>query len=79
MYYSEKLLETLTKAELCATLQSIFDNDYYVKDFKDSNMLRQFLYMLVTYDLAYVSVHEHRVLLTSVGEKMLQILNQKLI
>lgn len=78
MHYSEKLFESLTTIELYATLDSVADNDWYVKDFSRNQMLKDFLFMLEIYDLVFVAA-DNRILLTTSGRKTLLYLNDLLI
>ena len=79
MYYAEKLLENLTFPEMLAMLQNIYDDDYYLGDFKQNNTLKMLLQALLDYDIVFVTQTDHRIILTPVGEKLLSSLNQKLI
>jgi hypothetical protein len=71
MYAAEQLFQALTYEELYYTLKSIVENDCYIDEFLDSEILEDFLYMLDTYDITYIA-SDDRVLLTSKGEKVLQ-------
>ena len=71
MYAAEQLFQGLTYEELYYTLKSILENDCYIDEFLDSEILEDFLYMLDTYDITYIA-SDDRVLLTNKGEKVLQ-------
>jgi hypothetical protein len=71
MYAAEQLFQALTYEELYYTLRSIVDNDCYIDEFLDNELLEDFLYMLDVYDITYIA-SDDRVLLTSKGEKILQ-------
>ena len=71
MYAAEQLFQALTYEELYYTLKGIAENDCYIDEFLDSEILEDFLYMLDTYDITYIA-SDDRVLLTSKGEKVLQ-------
>lgn len=63
--------EFLTTYQLFYTLKVIYDNDCYEDEFYDDNVLQDFLETIVEYDIAYIA-SDKRVLLTTIGEKMLQ-------
>lgn len=63
--------EFLTTYQLFYTLKVIYDNDCYEDEFYDDNILQDFLETIVEYDIAYIA-SDKRVLLTTIGEKMLQ-------
>jgi hypothetical protein len=71
MYAAEQLFQALTYEELYYTLRSLVDNDCYIDEFLDNELLEDFLYMLDVYDITYIA-SDDRVLLTSKGEKILQ-------
>lgn len=71
MYAAEQLFQSLTYEELYYTLKSILENDCYIDEFLDNEILEDFLYMLDVYDITYIA-SDDRVLLTSKGEKVLQ-------
>jgi len=71
MYAAEQLFQTLTYEELYYTLKSILENDCYIDEFLDNEILEDFLYMLDMYDITYIA-SDDRVLLISKGEKVLQ-------
>ena len=78
MYHVEQLFKNMSTKDLQTTLYSFLNDDYTKKDFTKNKFSRDFLYMLEFYNLVYVS-NNNRVLLTSVGEKILQQLNTSLI
>ena len=71
MYAAEQLFQGLTYEELYYTLKSILENDCYIDEFLDNEILEDFLYMLDVYDITYIA-SDDRVLLTNKGEKVLQ-------
>jgi len=71
MYAAEQLFQALTYEELYYTLKGILENDCYIDEFLDNEVLEDFLYMLDMYDITYIA-SDDRVLLTSKGEKVLQ-------
>jgi hypothetical protein len=75
MYAAEQLLQTLSYDELYYTLRSIVDDDNYLDDFLDNQLLEDFLYMLEVYDIVFIA-SDDRVLLTQKGEKILQYIGQ---
>lgn len=46
MYAAEQLFQALTYEELYYTLKGIVDNDCYIDEFLDNEILEDFLYML---------------------------------
>jgi hypothetical protein len=75
MYAAEQLFQALTYEELYYTLKSILENDCYIDEFLDNEILENFLYMLDMYDIAYIA-SDDRVLLTNKGEKVLQYISR---
>ena len=75
MYAAEQLLRALSYDELYYTLRSIVDDDNYLDEFLDNDLLGDFLYMLEVYDIVFIS-SDDRVLLTQKGEKILQYIGQ---
>jgi len=71
MYAAEQILQALTYEELYYTLRSIVDNDCYLNEFLDNEVLEDFVYMMEVYDIVYIA-SDDRVLLTNKGEKVLQ-------
>lgn len=75
MYAAEQLLQSLSYDELYYTLRSIVDDDNYLDDFLDNDLLGDFLYMLEVYDIVFIA-SDDRILLTQKGEKILQYIGQ---
>lgn len=75
MHAAEQLLQTLSYEELYYTLKSIIDEDNYLDDFLDNDLLGDFLYMLEIYDIVFIT-SDDRILLTQKGEKILQYIGQ---
>ena len=75
MYAAEQLLQTLSYDELYYTLRSIVDDDNYLDEFLDNDLLGDFLYMLEVYNIVFIA-SDDRVLLTQKGEKILQYIGQ---
>jgi hypothetical protein len=75
MYAAEQLLQTLSYDELYYTLRSIVDEDNYLDEFLDNDLLGDFLYMLEVYNIIFIA-SDDRVLLTQKGEKILQYIGQ---
>ena len=71
MYAAEKLFKSLTVKDLYYTLHSFVDNDYYLDDFSSTHVQKDFLYMLILYNLVFVA-SDKRILLTPKGEKVMQ-------
>lgn len=71
MFAAEKILQALTYEELYYTLKSIVDEDCYLAEFLDNEVLEDFLYLLEVYDIVFIASDE-RVLLTNKGERVLQ-------
>ena len=74
MYYKDDHFPALTYEELYYTLKSISNNDCYLSEFLDNNLLEELVYQLDVYDIVYIA-SDDRVLLTSKGEKLMQWLN----
>ena len=75
MYAAEQLLQALSYEELYYTLRSIVDDDNYLDEFLDNDLLGDFLYMLEVYNIVFIA-SDDRVLLTQKGEKILQYIGQ---
>lgn len=75
MFAAEKILQALTYEELYYTLKSLVDEDCYLAEFLDNQILQDFLYLLEIYEIVFISSDE-RVLLTNKGEKILQYVAQ---
>jgi hypothetical protein len=71
MYTAERLLQTLSYDDLYSTLKSITDEDNYLEDFLDNELLGDFLYILEMYNIIFIA-SDDRILLTQKGEKILQ-------
>lgn len=76
MYTAEQIFESLTYEELYWTLKSIVDEDCWVDDVINNETTEDFFYILDVYDLIFLS-SDNRILLTPKGEKILQIISNK--
>ena len=74
MYYKDDYFPALTYEELYYTLKSINNNDCYLEEFLDNNLLEELVYQLDVHDIVFIA-SDDRVLLTSKGEKLMQRLN----
>lgn len=66
-----KKRKELTSYQLYYTLRGIYENDCYLDEFLDEDILEDFLTTLVDYEIVFIA-SDDRVLLTSSGEKFLQ-------
>lgn len=71
MYAAEQLFDVLTYEDLYYTLKGVLEEDVYLSEYLEDDLLQDFLYMLDVYGLIYIS-SDDRVLLTPKGEKVLQ-------
>jgi hypothetical protein len=67
----KKKQKALTSYQLFYTLKGIYDNDCYLEEFLDEDVLEDFLTTLVDYNILFVA-SDDRILLTNSGEKFLQ-------
>ena len=74
----QAVLESIGDKQIQVLLQDILNNDYYLKDFTKDQMTNLVLETLEFYGLAFVSNKQSRILLTQVGEKLLQNLTFRL-
>jgi hypothetical protein len=67
----KKRQKNLTSYQLYYTLRSIYDNDCYLEEFLDDDILEDFLTTLVDYNVVYIA-SDDRILLTTEGERLIQ-------
>ena len=61
----------LTSYQLYYTLKGIYDNDCYLEEFLEEDILEYFLTIMLDYNVIFIA-SDDRVLLTNEGEKLLQ-------
>ena len=67
----KKKKKEVTSYQLYYTLKGIYDNDCYLQEFLDDDILEEFLTTLVDNDILYIA-SDDRVLFTTYGERFLQ-------
>lgn len=71
MFAAEQILNSLTYEEIYYTLRSIVDEDCYLNDYLNNQLVEEFLYLLEMYDIIMIA-SDDRILLTRKGESLLQ-------